>query len=356
MRIHLDKIASSTRNVSLPPSVVVGPEIPAVPGAVIAVRVLDDKSSYNQIENVHGRMMTYRQGDIVAGVLGARSALRGYSGVVPASVRPGDVLHLLNLGGVIGVAVSGNPEVGPPARVEVLGSVLVFPELGRRVGKAANIFPGPVPLSDALAPMPPCVFVVGTCMHAGKTAAACTLVRGASARGLRVVATKVTGVSLRRDTLEMQDNGALTAYTFADVGFPSTIGVDVVRAARGCLNAAASHEPDLVVVELGDGLMGEYGVKEVLSAPDLAASARAIVLAANDPVGAWGGDLLLQELSLKADIITGPATDNDAGCRGISGRTEAVPINARRSPDLFVETLLTKLRLQPRALAALEGP
>ncbi|MEQ1565827.1 MAG: hypothetical protein ABMA64_09335 [Myxococcota bacterium] len=352
MRIHLDKIASSTRNVSLAPHVVVGPHIPAVPGSVVAVRVLDEKSTYNQIENVHGRMMTYRQGDVVAGVLGNRQALRGYSGVVPDEVRPGDVLHLLNLGGVIGRCTSSNPEVGPAARVEVLGSVLVFPELGRRVGSPANIFPGPVPIADALAPMPPCVFVVGTCMHAGKTAAACALVRGASARGLRVAATKVTGVALRRDTLEMQDNGAVATYTFADVGYPSTIGVDVVRAARGCLNTAATHDPDLVVVELGDGLMGEYGVREVMSTPDLAAAARVIVLAANDPVGAWGGDLLLHELGLKADLITGPATDNDAGCRGIAARTDASPVNARRQPDLFVEVVLNKLGITPRPVAA----
>lgn len=351
MRIHLDKIASSTKNASLASVVVVGTEIPAAPGTVIAARVLDEKSTYNQIENVHGRMMTYRQGDIVAGVLGARQALRGYSGVVPESVRPGDVLHLLNLGGVIGTATSSNPEVGPPARVEVLGSVLSFPSLGRRVGTPASIFPGPVPLADTLAPLPPAVFVVGTCMHAGKTAAACAIVRGASARGLKVAVAKVTGVALRRDTLEMLDHGAIAAYTFNDVGFPSTIGVDVVRAARGCLNAAAQHEPDMLVVELGDGLMGEYGVRDVLSTPDLGKAAGAIVLAANDPVGAWGGGLILEELGLKADVITGPATDNDSGCRAIAARTGAASINARRAPDALVERLLGHLELAPRALA-----
>jgi hypothetical protein len=351
VRIHLDKIASSTKNAALSSVVVVGPQIPSVAGSVVAVRVLDEKTTYNQIENVHGRMMTYRQGDIVAGVLGARQALRGYSGVVPDEVRPGDVLHLLNLGGVIGRCTSSNPEVGPPARVEVLGAVLTFPELGRRVGTPASIFPGPVPLADQLVKLPPCVFVVGTCMHAGKTAAACALVRGATARGLRVAAAKVTGVALRRDTLEMQDHGAIATYTFADVGFPSTIGVDVVRAARGCLNTAAGHEPDLVVVELGDGLMGEYGVKEVLATPDLAAVARVVVLAANDPVGAWGGGLLLDELGLRADVMTGPATDNDAGCRVIAARTGARPINARRQPDELVDEVLGRIGLTARAVA-----
>ncbi len=340
MRIHLDKIASSTRNAGLSASVVVGSDIPAVPGTVVAVRVLDEKSVYNQIEDGHGRMMTYHAGDLVAGVLGNRQALRGYSGVVPDQVRPGDQLHLLNLGGVIGLCTSINPEVGPPARVEVLGSILTFPELGRRIGTPASIFPGPVPLADHLDPLPKAIFIVGTCMNAGKTAAACALVRGATNRGLKVGATKVTGVALRRDTLEMADHGALCTYTFADAGLPSTIGTDVVRAARGCLNAAAKHGLDLLIVELGDGLMGDYGVMDLLNSPDLKAAASAVVLAANDPVGAWGGGLILEGVGLPVAAVTGPATDNDSGCRAIAARMNTAPINARKDGPALVAAVL----------------
>ncbi len=340
MRIRIDKIASSTRNAGLSAHVVVGPDIPAVPGTVVAVRVLDEKGTYNQIEDVHGRMMAYHAGDVVAGVLGNRQALRGYSGVVPESVSVGDVLHLLNLGAVIGRCTSENPEVGPPARVEVLGAVMTFPELGRRVGSPASIFPGPVPLADRLVGLPKAIFVAGTCMHAGKTAAACALVRGASARGLKVGAAKITGVALRRDTLEMQDHGAVCAYTFADAGLPSTIGVDVIRAARGCLNAAAEHGLDLMIVELGDGLLGDYGVMDVLTTPDMAAAASAIVLAANDPVGAWGGGLLLERIGLRAHVVTGPATDNESGTRAIMARMDTQAINARKHAPALVEAVL----------------
>ena len=341
MRIKLDKIASSTRNVPLHDHVVVGADIPARPGTVVVGRVLDEKSTYNQIEDVHGRMMTFHAGDIVAGVLGSRQALRGYSGVVPKEVRQGDHLHLLNLGGVIGQCTSANAEVGPPARVEILGAVMKFPELGRRVGEPANIFPGTVRLADRLDKLPPAVFVVGTCMHAGKTAAACAIVRGAARRGLRVGAAKITGVALRRDTLEMIDHGALVAYTFADAGYPSTVGVDILGAARGCLNLAAAYAVDLLVVECGDGLLGDYGVMDVLRAPDLAKSATAVVLAANDPVGAWGGGLLLEQVGLRADVVTGPATDNEAGCRSIRETVGTKAINARRDADVLVEAVLT---------------
>jgi hypothetical protein len=347
MRIQLDKIASSTRNVGLHGHVVVGPDIPARVGTVVVGRVLDEKSTYNQIEDVHGRMMTYHAGDVIAGVLGSRQALRGYSGVVPNEVKPGDHLHLLNLGGVIGECTSANPEVGPPARIEILGVVLRFPELGRRVGEPANIFPGPVALADRLDRLPPTVFVAGTCMHAGKTAAACQIVRGATRRGLRVGAAKVTGVALRRDTLEMQDHGALCSYTFADAGFPSTVGVNVIGAARGCLNMAAAYAVDLLVVELGDGLLGDYGVMDILKTPDLAASAGAVVLAANDPVGAWGGGLLLEKVGLSATVVTGPATDNESGCRAIRDTMNTHAINARRNGDALVDVVLGKLGIAP---------
>lgn len=357
MRIRLDKIASCTANAKLSPRVVVGSEIPARAGAVIAVRVLDEKHRYNQIEDLHGRLMTVHKGDVVAGVLGTRDALRGYAGEVPESVAPGDILHLLNLGGVIGTCTSHNPDVGPPARVEVLGSVLEFKELGRRVGTPAMIDPGPVAVADHLDALPPLVLLVGSCMHAGKTAAACALVRAATDRGLNVGVAKVTGVALRRDVLEMTDHGAVVATTFADAGMPSTCRGDVLPAAKGCLNHVGKLRPDLLIVELGDGLMGTYGVREILSDPEVQAATGAVVLAATDPVAAWGGTLILGELGLEATAITGPATDNDAGRQSILHRVPGVAIaNARSQPAKLADAVLEAVLAPPRQAAQRARP
>ena len=41
------------------------------------------------------------KGDIVAGALGHRKALFGYSGHIPAAVQPGDIIQMLNIGGVV---------------------------------------------------------------------------------------------------------------------------------------------------------------------------------------------------------------------------------------------------------------
>ena len=341
MRVRLDKIASSTRNVELHRDVVVGGNIPAEAGVVIAARVLDNKATYNNVEDTHGRMMRIQKGDIIAGVLGSRQALRGYAGIVPPRVDAGDTLHLLNLGGVIGLCNSANPELGPPCRVEVLGAVQSFPELGRRVGRPASIFPGHIPLAETLpAEMPPVVLVAGTCMHAGKTAASCLLIREASQRGMKVSAAKVTGVALRSDTLEMRDHGAGEVVTFCDAGFPSTDGIDTAPIAKGCLRALQADNPDLIIVELGDGLLGSYGVREILDDPSIQSLTGTLVIAATDPVAAWGGSELLSQTGWYPSVITGPATDNSSGVDRIEELCALRAINARKDPAAFAGAIL----------------
>jgi hypothetical protein len=101
-RVRLDRISSSTRNAALAPEVIVGDQIVSAEGYVIAVRILEDKSSYNTVEDVTGRMLALRGGDVLAGVLGTRRALRGYAGVVPAHLAVADTIEVLNLGGILG--------------------------------------------------------------------------------------------------------------------------------------------------------------------------------------------------------------------------------------------------------------
>ena len=149
-RVRLDRIASSTRNAALSPEVIVGDEILASEGYVLAVRILADKSTYNTVEDVTGRMLELRGGDVLAGTLGTRRALRGYAGVVPSHISVGDTIEVLNLGGILGQCTSMNPDIGPPFKAEVLGAILAFPELGDRIGRPAHIKDHAVPPADTL--------------------------------------------------------------------------------------------------------------------------------------------------------------------------------------------------------------
>jgi hypothetical protein len=356
--VALDKIASVTAGCRLKREVRLSDEIPCAEGVVVAVRVLNDKTTYNLLELPSGRMALVKRGDVIAGALGHRNALFGYSGHLPAALAPGDRVQLLNLGGVLGICDSANPDFGPPFECEVLGAVLHFPFLGERIGVAARI--GGEPL-DPAAPLPPpaaaggvpVVALVGSCMNCGKTAAACALVQRFSHGGWTVDAFKATGVSLRRDALAMEDAGARTTATFTDLGVVATTAANAPAVTRTLLARLVEGRPDLIVAELGDGLLGAYGVAAILSDPGIREAFGAVVLAANDPVAAWGGVRMLREqFGIEPAAVTGPATDNLAGTRIIEETLGLPAINARSAGERLAEAVRERLGLAEREPAA----
>ncbi len=345
-RVHLDRIASSTRNARLGAEVLVGPEIVCREGYVLAVRVEGEKAVYNQVEDPSGRFIRLRAGDVVAGTLGSRRALRGYAGEVPERLAPGDTVQVLNMGGVLGRCTAINPDLGPPFDAEVLGAVLAFPKTGDRVGRPAHIRDNAVAQSDRLECTAPVVYVAGTCMDAGKTMAASEIVRGLSHAGLRVGGVKLTGVALRRDALSMLDSGAVAALTFNDAGVVSTDDAAALPTAYGLLSELSrTAKPDVVVAELGDGILGEYGVAALLADPPLMALSAALVCCAPDQVAAWGAVRVLDErFGLRPTVISGPATDNEVGCRFIRDQLGLPAHNARRDDGALAGVILEALR------------
>src|SRR5690625_3535260 len=98
--VVVDKIASVAVACDLGREIRVDSQIPCEEGVLIAVEVLNSKSSYNTLELTSGRMARIKRGDVIVGALGHRKALFGYSGRLPEKLAPGDVVQLLNLGGV----------------------------------------------------------------------------------------------------------------------------------------------------------------------------------------------------------------------------------------------------------------
>src|SRR5207237_1342020 len=100
----------------------------------------------------------------------------------------------------------------------VLGVALNFPYLGERIGVPARVGHNRLDADAALDTRGvPVVALAGTCMEAGKTAAACAVITRMRHRGLTVDAFKATGVSLRRDILAMEDAGARRCAIFTDL-------------------------------------------------------------------------------------------------------------------------------------------
>jgi len=328
--VVVDKVASVAQHNDLASELRLSGDIPCEEGVLIAVRVLNNKSRYNQLELTSGRMATVTMGDIVVGALGHRNALRGYSGHLPTELAQGDHVQILNIGGVVGICDSVNPEVGAPFDCEVLGTVLEFPYLGERIGVPARVGSATLDIDASLEMNGvPVVALAGTCMDSGKTAAACAIVGRLRHLGFNVAACKATGVSLRRDVLAMEDAGATDTMIFSDLGIVTTTAENGPALTRSLLTSLGSKTPDVIVLELGDGLLGAYGVAAILTDEKIRDAFTAVVLCANDPVSAWGGAKILRdEYSIEPAVVTGPATDNDVGVQQIAERTSLPAINA----------------------------
>lgn len=351
--IMADKIASVAQHNNLQRKLRVSSDIPCEEGVLVAVEILTNKSSYNTLELTSGRMAKLRSGDIVVGALGHRKALFGYSGHLPKKLSAGDTVQVLNIGGVLGICDSVNANFGAPFDARVLGTVLEFPYLGERIGVPARVGIESLGSSPSIETNGvPVVALAGTSMDSGKTAAASAIISRLRHHGYTVDAFKATGVSLRRDVLAMEDAGARNTAIFTDYGVVTTTADNGPGVTRHMLTKLAAEKPDVIVFELGDGLLGAYGVEAIMHDPDIRAALTCVILCANDPVAAWGGvRLLREEFDCQPDVVTGPATDNRVGKEIITERLQLPALNAitdgPKLGDLVAKVLGLKTTAQP---------
>lgn len=355
--VVVDKVSSITQALNLSRELrVATTDIPCEEGVVLVVEILNSKSTYNTLELTSGRMAKLAKGDVIVGALGHRQALFGYSGHLPEKVKEGDILQVLNIGGVLGVVDSVNPDKGRPFDARVIGVVLQFPYLGERIGVPARVGYQRLDYNAVLNTRGvPVVALAGTCMEAGKTGAACAIVARLRHRGLSVHAFKATGVSLRRDVLAMEDAGARRSMIFTDLGVVTTTAKNGPAITRALLTEMAQDQPDVIVFELGDGLLGAYGVEAILSAADIRGALTSVVLSANDPVAAWGGVTLLREkFGIEPAAVTGPATDNAVGVGIIRDQFGVPAFNAVTNGVALGDCVIESLHLSAKRLVAEE--
>ncbi len=112
----------------------------------------------------------------------------------------------------------------------------------------------------------------------------------------------------------MEDHGAFQTASFLDCGLPSTVDYgDLAPIAKAILNHLNSFEPDLIVVELGDGIVGGYAVDSVLKDAEIKDAISSFVFCASDYVGVVGGMAVLRGLGIDIDVIAGSVTDSQMG-------------------------------------------
>jgi predicted RecA/RadA family phage recombinase len=333
MIIEADKIGSATSPLNLTKTVAfINKNDTPKSGDVVVVRALGESITYGNLELPNGRLAKINRGDVLLGVLGKRRALKGFVGDVPASVKSGDRLHLLNMGGVIGVCLGHHSSFSDAIEVEVIGVVCDENE------RILNIADNALQPTNFLKESAPIVVVAGTCMNSGKTVAASEIIKQAHHAGLRVAGAKMSGVAALRDTLNMEDHGACATASFLDCGLPSTVGVEnLAPVAKAILNHLNSFEPDLIVVELGDGIVGGYSVDSVLKDTQIKNAISSFVFCASDYVGAIGGIVVLKNLGIDIDVVAGSVTDSQMGEDFVQKELGLNAGNARRGGERLFE-------------------
>ena len=340
--ITADHIASSTARCALTPNVALSPYVVPEAGYCVVVRALEDKSCYDQLEGADETFRTIEKGDVIVGTLGSRQALKGYSGHVPRQIEVGDTLNVLNLGGIIGTCTSGLPELGSALSIEVLGAAMVQKHDG---WTHARIQDGAIEPAQVLNDSAPLIVVSGTAMDTGKTLAACQIVEGLTAQGMEVAAAKLTGASLMRDVRRMHEHGATACVTFADAGLVSSIGETMPPIAKGLIAHLNARKPDAIILEMGDGFIGPYGVDDLLLDKELQRFTKAHVVTATDLAGVWAAEQHFhQRYRAPITAITGPVTDNEVGTRYVEQRLGIPAMNALQSPKKLVDCVAHALQ------------
>ena len=152
------------------------------------------------------------------------------------------------------------------------------------------------------------------------------------------------GVMGRSLVLNMADHGAIAIASFLDCGLPSTVGAtNLASVAKTIISRLNESSPDLIVIELGDGLLGGYSVESVFEDTELRGATAGLVFCASDYVGAWGGIELLHRRGIEIDAIAGSVTDSQMGEDFIEKEFGVPAANARRNGKRLFELLWPKV-------------
>lgn len=308
-------------------------------GDLVAGQVLA-LGKHTAVENRDSRRVTLFVGDVVVGAYGNRYATDQFEGYVGPRA---ELVHMLSIGGVCGQVRSKNDLMqAEPTLLKFLG--FVRGRNGRKLNlKAYGMTPAPMPSGR-----PRTVLVVGASMNSGKTTVAASTVRGLTACGYRAAAAKITGTASSKDTWFMYDAGAVGVHDFVDCGYPSTYLLslpELKRIHRTVLSRLMQREPDVVVLEVADGLF-QRETRMLLTDPEFRGSVDHVVFAGVDSLSAESGARHLASWGYKVAATSGLASCSSLGIDECEAAVPGVPcLNALA---LATGQLLPRIGLLPR--------
>jgi hypothetical protein len=218
--------------------------------------------------------------------------------------------HLVAAGGIAAKMDSRHRVMKRPTLLQPLG--LVTDADGQRI----NLRDSRLPRRESGA-RPLTVAIAGTSMNAGKTTTASHLIKGLDRAGIKVAAAKITGTGAGGDFWFMIDSGAQPVLDFTDAGYASTFGLmpDEIEDVMETLVAElASHRPDVIVLEIADGIF-QQETASLLASDCFRRLVDRLLFTAGDATGALAGKLWLDQHDLPLIGISGALTASPLATR-----------------------------------------
>ena len=288
-------------------------------GDYVLAEVVDNGGG-QALEVPGGRLCDLAPGDRLIGALGKRCATLELTGSWEDTGDDGR-MHLLGTGGILGRLRSRSTLVPAPAELRYVGHLL--DDDGKlTMGRASRAGRAPGTSRPAL----PVILLTGTSMSAGKTTAAKMIVRRLRSAGMGVLGAKLTGAGRYRDIVAMADAGAEWILDFVDAGLPSTCcpAEEYFPALEDLLARMAETPAEVAVVEIGASPLEPYnGTVAIEAIRDLVVFH---VLCASDPYAAAGA---LAAYDLRPDLVTGPASNTEAGVALVARLTGLTALDLR---------------------------
>ena len=288
-------------------------------GDLVLARVIY-LGQHKRIEKPDGRRAFLHVGDEIILSYGARYAADQFEGYVPADLSD---CFMVAAGGIAATYESKNARVKKPTRIKPIG---ILCDANRKIINLKRSAIKPDVISESQAE-PHIIAVVGSGMNAGKTTVAANIIHSLSKENLKVAALKITGTGAGGDMWQYQDAGAHVAYDFTDAGYPSTFKTsrgEIRALMKLLLTAAKAKNPDVIIIEIADGLLQEE-TNYIIGEDWFKSAIDSLVYAASDGLSACAGVNLLRAHNLPLIAIGGKMTSAPLCAREASEVT-GVPI------------------------------
>lgn len=273
----------------------------------VAVFKIIEIGKHKAIQGEKGTNYYLFPGDKILAVFGSRYATGQFEGYVPEKYH--SIYEILGQGGVVGELASMHKKfenIGATT-VKLVGYAMDndnnvintrYLNVERRSFSAAK----PRSYQTFLS--------LGTSMDSGKTTTAAYLSRGLKLLKKKVAYIKLTGTVYGKDCSIVRDCGADTAVDFSYCGYPSTYMCstdEILDVFETLLNRIERVHPDIVIVEIADGLL-QRETKALLEHKPFMSVIDGAVLSCVDSLSTISGVEALSALHLMPFAICGSFT------------------------------------------------